>query len=90
MRTSQILMAVAIIAFSIAVMVQSVQVGATWTEEATLRPVGGQGQMWFGWSVVLSADGGRALVGAPRPPGPPKSQALPDKIDPRQGRLFAD
>jgi deoxyribonuclease-4 len=31
----------------------------------------------------------RALVGAPRPPGPPKSQALPDKADPRQGRLFA-
>ena len=31
----------------------------------------------------------RALIGAPRPPGPPKSQALPDKIDPRQGRLFA-
>jgi deoxyribonuclease-4 len=32
----------------------------------------------------------RALVGAPRPPGPPKSQALPDRADPRQGRLFAD
>ena len=32
----------------------------------------------------------RALIGAPRPPGPPKSQALPDKADPRQGRLFAD
>ena len=32
----------------------------------------------------------RALIGAPRPPGPPKSQALPDRIDPRQGRLFAD
>jgi len=32
----------------------------------------------------------RALVGAPRPPGPPKSQALPEKRDPRQGRLFAD
>ena len=32
----------------------------------------------------------RALAGAPRPPGPPKSQALPDKADPRQGRLFAD
>jgi deoxyribonuclease-4 len=31
----------------------------------------------------------RALAGAPRPPGPPKSQALPDKADPRQGRLFA-
>jgi deoxyribonuclease IV len=30
----------------------------------------------------------RALVGAPRPMGPPKSQALPDKPDPRQGRLF--
>jgi deoxyribonuclease-4 len=30
----------------------------------------------------------RALVGAPRPPGPPKSQALPEKPDPRQGRLF--
>jgi deoxyribonuclease-4 len=30
----------------------------------------------------------RALIGAPRPPGPPKSQALPEKIDPRQGRLF--
>ena len=30
----------------------------------------------------------RALIGAPRPPGPPKSQALPDKSDPRQGRLF--
>ena len=29
-------------------------------------------------------------VGAPRPPGPPKSQALPDRADPRQGRLFAD
>jgi len=32
----------------------------------------------------------RALIGAPRPPGPPKSQALPDERDPRQGRLFAD
>jgi len=32
----------------------------------------------------------RALIGAPRPPGPPKSQALPEKVDPRQGRLFAD
>jgi len=32
----------------------------------------------------------RALIGAPRPPGPPKSQALPEKKDPRQGRLFAD
>jgi deoxyribonuclease-4 len=31
----------------------------------------------------------RALIGAPRPAGPPKSQALPDKADPRQGRLFA-
>jgi len=31
----------------------------------------------------------RALIGAPRPPGPPKSQALPEKLDPRQGRLFA-
>jgi deoxyribonuclease-4 len=31
----------------------------------------------------------RALIGAPRPPGPPKSQALPEKVDPRQGRLFA-
>jgi deoxyribonuclease-4 len=30
----------------------------------------------------------RALIGAPRPAGPPRSQALPDKIDPRQGRLF--
>jgi deoxyribonuclease-4 len=30
----------------------------------------------------------RALAGAPRPPGPFKSQALPEKIDPRQGRLF--
>jgi deoxyribonuclease IV len=30
----------------------------------------------------------RGLIGAPRPPGPPKSQALPDRIDPRQGRLF--
>ncbi len=30
----------------------------------------------------------RALKGAPRPAGPPKSQALPEKIDPRQGRLF--
>jgi len=30
----------------------------------------------------------RALIGAPRPPGPPKSQALPEKPDPRQGRLF--
>jgi deoxyribonuclease-4 len=30
----------------------------------------------------------RALIGAPRPPGPPKSQALPEKKDPRQGRLF--
>ena len=32
----------------------------------------------------------RALIGAPRPPGPPKSQALPEKKDPRQGRQFAD
>ena len=31
----------------------------------------------------------RALIGAPRPPGPPRSQALPENIDPRQGRLFA-
>jgi deoxyribonuclease IV len=31
----------------------------------------------------------RALAGARRPAGPPKSQALPDKGDPRQGRLFA-
>lgn len=31
----------------------------------------------------------RALIGAPRPPGPPRSQALPEKVDPRQGRLFA-
>ena len=31
----------------------------------------------------------RSLIGAPRPPGPPKSQALPDKADPRQGKLFA-
>lgn len=31
----------------------------------------------------------RALIDAPRPPGPPRSQALPEKIDPRQGRLFA-
>ena len=31
----------------------------------------------------------RALIGAPRPSGPPKSQALPEKRDPRQGRLFA-
>lgn len=31
----------------------------------------------------------RALIGAPRPPGPPKVQALPEKVDPRQGRLFA-
>jgi deoxyribonuclease-4 len=30
----------------------------------------------------------RAFMGAPRPPGPPRSQALPEKIDPRQGRLF--
>jgi len=30
----------------------------------------------------------RALIGAPRPPGPPRSQALPERIDPRQGRLF--
>jgi deoxyribonuclease-4 len=32
----------------------------------------------------------RALIAAPRPPGPPKSQALPKAIDPRQGRLFQD
>lgn len=31
----------------------------------------------------------RAFIGAPKPPGPPKSQALPEKVDPRQGRLFA-
>jgi deoxyribonuclease-4 len=30
----------------------------------------------------------RALIGATRPAGPPKSQALPEKKDPRQGRLF--
>jgi deoxyribonuclease-4 len=32
----------------------------------------------------------RALIGAPHPPGPPKSQALPAERDPRQGRLFAE
>ncbi|MEO8213664.1 MAG: deoxyribonuclease IV [Myxococcales bacterium] len=32
----------------------------------------------------------RALIGAPRPFGPPKAQALPEKRDPRQGRLFAE
>jgi deoxyribonuclease-4 len=31
----------------------------------------------------------RELIGAPRPPGPPKSQAIPTDEDPRQGRLFA-
>jgi deoxyribonuclease-4 len=31
----------------------------------------------------------RALIDAPRPPGPPRSQALPEERDPRQGRLFA-
>jgi len=30
----------------------------------------------------------RALIAAPRPPGPPRSQAVPEKRDPRQGRLF--
>jgi deoxyribonuclease-4 len=31
----------------------------------------------------------RALIGAPRPAGPPRSQLPPDEANPRQGRLFA-
>lgn len=34
------------------------------TEEATLLASGGAAGDWFGWSVALSSDGSRALVGA--------------------------
>jgi deoxyribonuclease IV len=48
-------------------------------------PSGADGQRSFARNLARL----RALIGAPRPPGPPKSQALPEKVDPRQGRLFA-
>jgi hypothetical protein len=37
--------------------------GSTWTQQAKLTGNGGSGQSNFGWSVALSADGSRALVG---------------------------
>ncbi|HEY7376709.1 MAG TPA: hypothetical protein VIF57_31410 [Polyangia bacterium] len=39
--------------------------GSTWTEEATLLAAGGAASDSFGYAVALSADGSRALVGAP-------------------------
>jgi hypothetical protein len=41
-----------------------VRSGTTWTEEATLFG-SSQAAAAFGWSVSLSADGGRALIGGP-------------------------
>ncbi|HEY5912185.1 MAG TPA: LamG-like jellyroll fold domain-containing protein [Verrucomicrobiae bacterium] len=38
--------------------------GANWTQQARLAATGGQADEWFGYSVSLSADGTRALVGA--------------------------
>jgi hypothetical protein len=45
-----------------------VRTGTSWSQEATLLPLDGSPiapSGAFGWSVSLSADGGRALVGAP-------------------------
>jgi len=41
-----------------------VRSGSTWTEEATLLASDGAAGDHLGWSVALSADGSRALVGA--------------------------
>ncbi len=47
-------------------------------------PSGPDGQSSFARNLARL----RGLIGAPRPAGAPKSQALPEKADPRQGRLF--
>ncbi len=39
--------------------------GNRWSRQAQLAGPGGTGADWFGWSVSLSADGRRALVGVP-------------------------
>jgi len=44
--------------------------GTTWTDEATLVASGGGSYDYFAWSVSLSADGSRALVGTINTPGP--------------------
>ena len=48
-------------------------------------PSGPDGQSSFARNLARL----RSLIGAPRPVGPPKPQALPEKADPRQGRLFS-
>lgn len=40
-----------------------VRMDTTWTEEATLTASDVEVDAWFGWSVALSGDGSRALVG---------------------------
>lgn len=42
-----------------------VRSGTTWTEEASLLPFDPDGGDYFGYSVALSADGSRAIVGVP-------------------------
>jgi len=46
-----------------------VRAGTAWTREAMLTATGGANDDFFGWSTALSADGGRALVGAPEEAG---------------------
>jgi len=63
MRTSQILMAVSVILFAVAVMVQGVQVGARWVDG---QPGPGFFPFWLG--ALLGVAGVIALVQAARTP----------------------
>lgn len=55
--------------------------GTTWVAEATLLAAGGAAGDGFGWSVALSADGSRALVGVPL-------DDTPSGVDTGSARVF--
>lgn len=64
--------------------------GSTWTQEATLSAPAGPPPMYFGASVALSADGSRAVIGAPEDDTAAGSNAGSARVFLRTGTTWAE
>ena len=64
--------------------------GTSWAEEATLVASNGAANSGFGLSVALSADGSRALVGAPRDDTPVAAHSGSARVFLRTGTSWAE
>jgi hypothetical protein len=64
------------------------RMGTLWTQEATLLPADGLPNDFFGWSVALSDDGSRAIIGSPFDDTPGGSDAGSSRVFLRTGTAW--